>query len=180
MRFIGCVYDTGTDSSLVQADVLEPSWLSNIRQCTLPVIQSAADNKLKLSGTITLQLRTDTSCVPVTFDVIKGLGVPVRLKNIHRRMYQIDPYGRNGSGSPPLPAGTHPSDTRFTEWRQEELGSSTSDVREEEKENQALLVTLIRSKPDHIMFSYCGFKINVWYIIINLQTSGWTNRHVFS
>lgn len=80
MSPIQCVFDTGTGTNLIRADVLDPIWLNSIRQRDMPDIRSASDTKFKVSGTITLLIRKGKSRTRVNFNAVNELVVPLLLR----------------------------------------------------------------------------------------------------
>lgn len=46
VRPIICVFDTGVGPDLIEADLLNPSWIEYIRQRDMPDVCSESDNKL--------------------------------------------------------------------------------------------------------------------------------------
>lgn len=75
MRQILCVFDTRAGPNLIQADVLDRSWLDSIRQRNMPDICSVSDIQLEVSGTIAFHLRMGKSRTPVNFRNVNVLVV---------------------------------------------------------------------------------------------------------
>lgn len=56
---------------------MDRSWLDSSHKCDMPDIGSASDNKLSVSGTITIHLRMIEEGTPVSLDFVSELVVPV-------------------------------------------------------------------------------------------------------
>lgn len=77
MRPILFVLETGAGPSPIRANVLDQTWLNNIRHCLIPEARCASETKLIVSGTISLHLCMGESHVRVTCDVVDKRAIPV-------------------------------------------------------------------------------------------------------
>lgn len=92
-----CVSDSGAGPNSFRADVLNPNWLDNIHQLDLADIRSASDSNLKVSGTVTRQLRIGKARTRINSSVVSDLAVSVLLATTYinkfiMRMHLVERY----------------------------------------------------------------------------------------
>lgn len=84
-RLCSIIYVLGTaaGTKLIQVDDLDPLWLNTIRQCDMPDIQRAVDNKLNFSGSITVHHGMSESRTRFNFSVVIELFLTVLLGTMY-------------------------------------------------------------------------------------------------
>lgn len=91
------VFDPGAGPNLIRVDVLDQSWMENIRQRDMPEVRNDLGTKLVLSETIILHLCMCKSHIWVASSVVDKLFVPVLLRTtfIDRFEKSFHPTKRN-------------------------------------------------------------------------------------
>lgn len=139
-------FDSASGAKLVRTDVMDLSWLENIRQQDMSKIRGESDTRVPMSGTITFHLRIDELRTCITSSVLDKLVVSVLLgtmfisrliKSFHLSEREMVPYH-----SPLVPMLT-------VQEARSAAKKSKLGIRQEQK-CLALLVTLIESKPNNI------------------------------
>lgn len=82
MRSIECGFVTGMCQSLIEADILDPSWLDIIRQHDMSDIRSACNTVVKVTQVIAFYLLIGKYRTHINFSAVNNLFVPVRLGTI--------------------------------------------------------------------------------------------------
>lgn len=77
---INCIFDTGAGIDLLKEEIPEPNWMSSINFCGKPRLQSAMNQKFKVSGKLLLHICIEETRVRVVLLIIKSVAVRVWLE----------------------------------------------------------------------------------------------------
>lgn len=109
------VLDTAAGPSLIRADILDPSGLDSVHQRNMPDIFSESNTKLKVSGTVAVQLRMAEAHTLVNLVAVCELVILVLFKTTSINIFQVNTPGRAKHRPLPLPADAIINDTRGQE-----------------------------------------------------------------